>query len=138
VTRGKSERLYAEMVTFSDQVGRHGNDDNGWFDKLIEECRGSDRRFPYAELYELGRQLITWIEHDRADIASGVLSDLEEALRGQADEREEFATQLLEGTLAEVSELGARDPQVARHVTNDLRKRMGDETKLVWIPLKSL
>ena len=137
MTESTDERLYGQMVAFSDQIGRHANNDNLWFDKLVEECRGKNRRFPYEELYELGRQLIKWIERDRIDIAGGVLHDLEEALEGRADEREEFAIQLLEGTLAELRQLRSGDPQMADNVSSNLDKSMGDETKLVWIPLKS-
>jgi hypothetical protein len=106
---------------------------------MIHTCRGDTRRFPYDELYELGRQLVRWVVDNRVKTASAVLADLEEVLRatGPADESEEFARELLEGTLAEFNDRKTRDSGSANNAMDTLRRLMGDETKLVWLTLSS-
>jgi hypothetical protein len=145
--------LLATMISFSDRLGANANAANLWFDTMVERWRLRDgRRSPGMELIELGRQLVIWTINGELAIVADILSELERALYDPSlDSADAFslASEVLDGLLIEVSEQRkAHAPpkrrRVPRYKQRDLSQieqsvvdMMGDETKLLWIPMLS-
>ena len=137
MTDRNQELLHTEMMEYADRLGRPGNQDNRWFDQTVESWRMTDgERLVVMEFHQIGEQLLTWITEGRSEISESVLAEMEGSLvDGElpAEDARDFALEILEGLLAAVNEHGG-DTSIPR---TQLLKLMGDETKLLWIPLLS-
>jgi hypothetical protein len=137
MTDKHQELLNSEMTEYADRLGRPGNLDNSWFDQMVEIWRLSDGgRVVVMEFHQIGEKILDWVADGQIGIASTVLSEMEESLVDDglpAEDARDFALEVLEGLLTAVNELddGASIPKAK------LLELMGDETKLLWIPLLS-
>ena len=135
--------LYEIGTSVSDRLGRHANQDAGWFDQEVGYWSEPDGvRLYVFELSDLGRKIVDWISGGTLGIPQAVFNEMEEILasgfgtdRG-IDERA-FCLNLLEGLDAELQDRQESDGLLFLSVTAELLHMMGDETKTEWVQVRS-
>jgi hypothetical protein len=134
------ESIETKMIAFSDRVGRATKDAGEWFANMIEESRLRDgRRSGILELHELGEQLVQWIGARQTLVAARMCDELEAILSGgdfSTPDAATFTIELLEGVASGISEWKELHDGPSE-IESGLLKVMGDDTKLLWIPMIS-
>jgi hypothetical protein len=129
-----------EMIAFSDRLGKEADAANSWFKNMTETWRTRDgRRLVGMELNQLGQELLKWIANNQIDIAEAVLREMETALSDNllpTEDVREFSVEVLDGVIQAIYVRRQRQSD-APELELTLLSLMGDETKLLWIPLLS-
>jgi hypothetical protein len=130
-------QLDRSIIKYVDRVGRHGNVDNGRFDRIVDEWQLSDDfRNPGLELYGLGAQLIAWIRSRKTDIVAAAFLEMEDVLTENADENQ-LTIEVFDGMQAALLDFMRDDVDGGKSASSLIVNLMGDETKQIWIPMWS-
>ena len=139
--RARVAEYERQNIQFADRIGRPANQDYSWFDKKVDEWKNDDgTRLVVLELSDLGRQMVHWVRVDRQDIVQEILNEMEEAMLDGGVEStiaRGMGLELLDGLRAELMEFMDQDADGAKKTDDSIRLMMGDETKQLWIPMRS-
>ena len=145
VDRRNLQRRVAEYerqkVRYADRIGAPANEDNGWFDKLVDSLICDDgTRLTAIELSDLGQEMVRWTRAGRLSIITEVLAEMERAMLDgdvEATTARDMALELLDGLQAELLEIREEDADGAKAAEATIRQAMGYETQQLWIPMWS-